>query len=74
MIPPIGNLILAFLSVLGAWLFDKLPAGAPFNSEQFVAILQWLLITLAGWNVKSASQKSSLPSVGTFWSGRGTKN
>jgi hypothetical protein len=57
MIPPIGNLLLAFLAVLGAFLYPKLPAGSPFTSEQFVQILQWIFLVIAGWNVKSSRIK-----------------
>ena len=66
MIPPIGNLILAFLAVLASFLYPKLPAP-PFSSDVFTAILQWLLTIIAGWNVKSSVQKSSLPTFRKFW-------
>jgi hypothetical protein len=59
---PIANLILAVLAVLGAFFYPKLPA-APFSSEMFVQILQWLLTLIAGWNIKSAAKKSELPTV-----------
>lgn len=61
MIPPIGNLLLSILALLAAWVYPELPSGAPFDSSMFGKILQWLLISIAGWNVRSASQKSSLP-------------
>lgn len=70
MIPPIGNLLLMFLAIVAAWLYPQLPSGAPFDSEMFSKTLQWLLIVIAGWNVKSASQKSRLPSVGAWMIGR----
>lgn len=65
MIPPIGNLILAFIAVLAGFFYPKLPAP-PFSSDMFTSILQWLLTLIAGWNVKSAAQKSGLPSLGEF--------
>lgn len=64
--PPIGNLLLSFLAVLAAYLYPSLP-GAPFTSEMFAQILQWLLVIIAGWNVKAASQKSALPTFNQFW-------
>lgn len=65
MIPPLGNLLLALLAVLGAFLYPKLPAP-PFSSDIFVNILQWILTLIAGWNVKAAAQKSSLPTYRNF--------
>lgn len=66
MIPPVGNLLIAFLAVLASWLYPALPGGAPFDSEMFTKILQWLLTVLAGWNVKAAAAKSPLPTVREF--------
>jgi len=66
MIPPLGNLLLALLAVLGAFLYPKIPS-APFTGDVFVATLQWLLTLIAGWNVKAAAQKSSLPTVSKFF-------
>ncbi len=68
MIPPIGNLILALLAVLGAYLYPQLP-NPPFDSAMFAKILQWILITLAGWNIKAAAVKSALPALGDFFGG-----
>lgn len=69
MIPPIGNLILSLVAILGAYLYPQLPGGAPFDSDTFVKTLQWLLIVVAGWNVKAAAVKSALPTFRGFISG-----
>jgi len=74
MIPPIGNLLLAFVAVVGAFLYPKLPTGAPFSSDQFVQILQYILISIVGWNIKAVAQKSSLPTLSQFLSRNGKED
>lgn len=67
-IPPLGNLLIAFLAVLASFLFPTLPAP-PFDSAMFGQILEWLLKLIAGWNLSRASLKSSLPTVRGFFRG-----
>lgn len=61
---PIQNLILAFISLaVGIFYpeFLKQFPNFPLPAGEVGSFLQWLLVTIAGWNVKAATHKSSLP-------------
>lgn len=57
---PIQNVIVALAAILAelgfSYLTGKNP-DTPVSGDVFTQLLQYLLITLAGWNIKSARAK-----------------
>lgn len=64
---PIKNLILSVLAIVAAFFYPSIPFLAPITSGQFVEIVQLILVSIAGWNLKAAAFKSGMPSLGYYF-------